>query len=76
MKSPQLLYREVEELLGLLGILLNCLISQIEEPSPVEKMSLMMGDIEESWPVDVIEVERKNIESDGIISGESKRRMT
>ena len=31
-----------------------------------------MQDIEESWPTDVIDVERKNIEAEGIVSGESK----
>jgi len=39
----------------------------------MEKMrTMLMQDIEESWPTDVINVERKNIEAEGIVSGESK----
>ena len=37
----------------------------------MEKMrTMLMHDIEESWPTDVIEPERKNIEAEGIASGE------
>ena len=34
--------------------------------------TMLMQDIEQSWPADVIDVTRKNIEAEGIVSGESK----
>lgn len=37
----------------------------------MKMQSFVMHDIEDSWPTDVIQPERKNVEAEGIVSGES-----